>query len=215
MLARFDRVRHCRLYHFRVEAIRSGSRPALHDRSHRPPGTDGEGYYQDDLIRLGHRRLAIIDATGGTQPMAGFSGRYQLVYNGEVYNHVELRCELKQRGVDFLTHSDTEVVLQCLITEGLSALGKFDGMFALAWWDALERRLLLARDSMGIKPLLLLSPGSGFGFRFGTQGVAPASTGGTDPRSVVREQIFLLRLRACTAHLFRHSQTGTWHLVAV
>ena len=116
-------------------------------------GPDGEGYYRDAAVTLGHRRLAIIDLAGGVQPMADSSGRYHLVYNGEVYNYIELRQELESQGCRFSTHSDTEVLLQCLARHGPAALSKLDGMFAFALWDRQERRLLRARDRIGIKPL--------------------------------------------------------------
>jgi len=116
-------------------------------------GPDGEGYFRDSSVTLGHRRLAIIDLDGGVQPMSDCSGRYHLIYNGEVYNYVELRRELEGRGHRFVTRSDTEVVLQCLAADGVAALSKFDGMFAFALWDCQQRRLFLARDRIGIKPL--------------------------------------------------------------
>ena len=116
-------------------------------------GPDGEGYFRDSGVMLGHRRLAIIDVEGGVQPMTDSSGRYHLIYNGEVYNYVELRRELERRGHRFVTRSDTEVLLQYLAADGVAALSKFDGMFAFALWDSRERRLFLARDRIGIKPL--------------------------------------------------------------
>jgi len=123
-------------------------------------GPDGEGFYEDAGIALGHRRLAIIDAEGGRQPMTDGGERYQLLYNGEVYNYVELRKELEARGRSFKTRSDTEVVLECLALEGKAALGRFNGMFAIALWDRREARLLLARDRVGIKPLLYYRRGA-------------------------------------------------------
>ncbi len=118
-----------------------------------PRGPDGEGYYLDEGISLGHRRLSIIDLAGGAQPMGIEGGRFQIVYNGEVYNYVELRAELERRGRVFRTQSDTEVILQQFALDGVEALQKFNGMFALAIWDREERRLFLARDRMGVKPL--------------------------------------------------------------
>jgi asparagine synthase (glutamine-hydrolysing) len=116
-------------------------------------GPDGEGYYRDSHVSLGHRRLAIIDLDGGAQPMAIENGRYQIVYNGEVYNYVELRAELERRGRVFGTHSDTEVLLHQYALDGVDALQRFNGMFAFAIWDRDEQRLFLARDRMGVKPL--------------------------------------------------------------
>jgi asparagine synthase (glutamine-hydrolysing) len=123
-------------------------------------GPDGEGHYRDAAVTLGHRRLAIIDLAGGAQPMADESGRYQLAYNGEVYNYLELRRELEQQGCRFRTQSDSEVVLQCLAQHGIAALDKLDGMFAFALWDRQQRQLLLARDRVGIKPLFYFRHGA-------------------------------------------------------
>ncbi len=118
-----------------------------------PRGPDGEGYHVDGGIALGHRRLSIIDPKGGAQPMTIENGRYQIVYNGEVYNYVELRADLERRGCVFKTQSDTEVLLHQFALDGVDALQKFNGMFAFAIWDREARSLFLARDRMGIKPL--------------------------------------------------------------
>ncbi len=123
-------------------------------------GPDGEGHYRDTTVALGHRRLAIIDPTGGAQPLADVSGRYVLVYNGEVYNYVELREELELRGCHLRTRCDAEVVLQSFIRDGAGAWEKFDGMFALGLWDRQERQLHLVRDRFGIKPLYYFCRGA-------------------------------------------------------
>lgn len=117
-------------------------------------GPDGEGCYVDGPMALGHRRLAIIDLSeAGHQPMATEDGRYISVYNGEVYNFEEIRVELEAKGYRFHSRTDSEVVLKALVEWGKDALLRFNGMFALALWDRRERRLLLARDRYGIKPL--------------------------------------------------------------
>jgi len=117
-------------------------------------GPDGEGQYVDGALGLGHRRLAIIDLSpAGHQPMATEDGRYVLSYNGEVYNFQELRVELQALGHRFNSRTDSEVVLKALAQWGDKALLRFNGMFALALWDKSLRRLLLARDRYGIKPL--------------------------------------------------------------
>lgn len=118
-----------------------------------PRGPDGEGFYLDEHVALGHRRLSIIDLAGGSQPMAIQNGRYQTVYNGEIYNYIELRADLERRGCVFTTHSDTEVLLHQYALDGVDALRQFNGMFAMAIWDRDEQRLFLARDRMGVKPL--------------------------------------------------------------
>ncbi|MGH9349721.1 MAG: asparagine synthase (glutamine-hydrolyzing) [Vicinamibacterales bacterium] len=117
-------------------------------------GPDGEGTYASRGVLLVHRRLAIIDPSPrAAQPMASPDARYRLVYNGEVYNHRELRIGLEGRGEQFRTASDTEVLLRLLAREGPAGLARVRGMFALALWDERERTLLLARDRFGIKPL--------------------------------------------------------------
>jgi asparagine synthase (glutamine-hydrolysing) len=117
-------------------------------------GPDGDGFHIDGSVGLGHRRLSIIDLAGGAQPMATEDGAIWITYNGEVYNYRELRRELETLGFTFRTTSDTEVVLQAYEAWGLEFLSRLRGMFALAIWDRRRRRLLLARDRTGIKPLV-------------------------------------------------------------
>ena len=117
-------------------------------------GPDGEGHWIEENIGLGHRRLAIIDtSSAGDQPMISADHRFVLTYNGEVYNFQELRSELKSMGYHFKSQTDSEVVLSALVEWKEDALLKFNGMFALAFWDRKEKTLLLARDRYGIKPL--------------------------------------------------------------
>ncbi|MGD9511136.1 MAG: XrtA/PEP-CTERM system amidotransferase [Geminicoccaceae bacterium] len=116
-------------------------------------GPDGEGIHLEPGLGLGHRRLAVIDLAGGAQPMAGPEGRLRLVYNGEIYNYRELRTDLVARGHRFATRSDTEVLLAAYAQWGAGCVERLRGMFAFAIWDARERRLFLARDRLGEKPL--------------------------------------------------------------
>jgi asparagine synthase (glutamine-hydrolysing) len=118
-------------------------------------GPDDAGYWADGPCQLAFRRLAIIDLSPAAhQPM--ILGRYALLFNGEVYNFRELRADLEREGVAFRSSGDTEVVAQALIHWGRAALDRLNGMFALAFYDAEHRRLLLARDAVGIKPLYVL-----------------------------------------------------------
>jgi asparagine synthase (glutamine-hydrolysing) len=121
-------------------------------------GPDDEGIWSDEgRCTLVFRRLAIIDLSlNGHQPMAVCNGRFVLVFNGEVYNFKDLRKRLESLGVQFRSNSDTEVVLYALIEWGIAALDAFNGMFALGFYDKAEKRLLLARDHAGIKPLYYL-----------------------------------------------------------
>lgn len=124
-------------------------------------GPDGEGVVVHDRLGLAHRRLAVIDAEGGGQPMRSPDGRWLLVYNGEVYNYRELRDELADQGHKFVTSSDTEVVLAAWVEWGERAFDRFNGMFALAIADTETGEVVLARDQFGIKPLYLAADGSG------------------------------------------------------
>ena len=116
-------------------------------------GPDGEGYYEDNSISLGHRRLSIIDLEGGKQPIANEDGNLQLVCNGEIYNSPELRDELIGKGHRFRTHTDVEVILHLYEEYGQNCVRRLRGMFAFAIWDSAKKNLFLARDHMGQKPL--------------------------------------------------------------
>src|SRR5687768_10435356 len=119
-------------------------------------GPDDEGFYtsEEHHLVLGHRRLSLIDlSTCGHQPMAFENGRYQLSYNGELYNYKELKKELQAAGIHFTTASDSEVILAAFAYWGTNAFTRFNGMFAFAIWDAEESSLYLVRDPSGIKPL--------------------------------------------------------------
>ncbi len=119
--------------------------------SHRGP--DGAGYYEDRNVGLGHRRLAIIDLATGSQPMYSADRKVVLVFNGEIYNYLELRGELRNLGHDFVTTSDTEVIIAAYRQWGFDCQQKFNGMWAFAIWDDHQKQLFLSRDRMGEKPL--------------------------------------------------------------
>ncbi len=128
-------------------------------------GPDGEGYYLDGPIALGHRRLAVIDlSSSGHQPMSTGDERYTISYNGEVYNFQELRTELEGLGHGFKSRSDTEVILNSYAQWGPGCVDRLNGMFAFALWDKHLQELFLARDRYGIKPLYYTFAGDSFVF---------------------------------------------------
>ena len=116
-------------------------------------GPDDEGIYAQGPVGLGMRRLSIIDLSGGHQPIHNEDKKIWVVFNGEVYNFPELRTELKGRGHQFYTHTDTEVIVHLYEEMGANCVRKLRGMFALALYDERRESLLLARDRLGKKPL--------------------------------------------------------------
>ena len=128
-------------------------------------GPDGEGHYLDGPVGLGHRRLAIIDLSpAGHQPMANETGDIIITYNGEVYNFPHLRVELEALGHRFHSQTDTEAIIHAYEEWGERCVDHFDGMFAFAIWDQPRRRLFLARDRYGVKPLYWCARGGVFAF---------------------------------------------------
>lgn len=128
-------------------------------------GPDDGGVHVDGEAGLGHRRLSIIDLTAaGHQPMFAADGNVAVVFNGEIYNFAALRRELELQGARFRSRSDTEVALQAFVAWGLGAFARFNGMFAIALWDRRTRKLTLARDRFGIKPLYVSQDGQRISF---------------------------------------------------
>jgi asparagine synthase (glutamine-hydrolysing) len=131
-------------------------------------GPDADGFYFGEGIGLAHRRLSIVDVAAGQQPLSNEDGTVWVVFNGEIYNFAALRAELEGKGHSFRTHSDTEVIVHAYEEWGDASVTRFRGMFAFALWDAKARRLMLARDRVGIKPLYYAEPAEG-GLVFGSE----------------------------------------------
>jgi asparagine synthase (glutamine-hydrolysing) len=132
---------------------------ALHHR-----GPDDAGEYVDGPVALASRRLSIIDLAGGKQPITNEDGSIVIVYNGETYNYLELRTQLQAEGHTLATHTDTETIVHLYEKMGPDCLTRLNGMYAFALWDARKRRLMLARDRFGIKPLYYTYDGSRLAF---------------------------------------------------
>jgi asparagine synthase (glutamine-hydrolysing) len=148
-------------------------------------GPDAEGFYQDDYVGLAHRRLSIIDLLNGRQPMTNETGTLQLVFNGEIYNYQALTEELKRQGHTFATSSDTETILHLYEEHGLDFLRHLRGMFAIALWDSGKKRLVLARDRIGEKPLFYAANGGRLAFGSEIKAVLPwLESRSVNPRSI-------------------------------
>jgi asparagine synthase (glutamine-hydrolysing) len=119
-------------------------------------GPDDDGYYFDEYVNFGFRRLSIIDLEAGHQPLSYENERYWIIFNGEIYNYVELREELLAKGYEFATHSDTEVIIALYSAEKEKAVEKLRGMFAFVIWDKQEKTIFAARDPFGIKPFFYM-----------------------------------------------------------
>jgi asparagine synthase (glutamine-hydrolysing) len=144
-------------------------------------GPDDQGLFEDGAVRLGHRRLAIIDLSAdGHQPMTAVGGRYTIVFNGTIYNYPELRDQLIVKGYQFRSHSDTEVIVNAYAHWGQACVERLHGMFAFAIWDSQRERLFVARDRMGIKPLYYMRTADAFYFASNIQ--ALLATGDCDTR---------------------------------
>jgi asparagine synthase (glutamine-hydrolysing) len=138
-------------------------RRALNTMAHRGPDDEGIEHVGDAW--LGHKRLSILDLSPrGHQPMTEPSRRFWIVFNGEIYNFLEVRRELEQRGITFQSDCDTEIILRAYETWGDACLERLNGMFAFAIWDAQERTLFAARDRLGVKPFYYIETPNGLAF---------------------------------------------------
>ena len=124
-------------------------------------GPDEQGLFIDSNVGLGHRRLSIVDISGGHQPMTVENGRLFITYNGEIYNHADFRAELEAKGHLYNTHCDTEAILHLYEEYGRHVVDYLRGMFAFAIWDKEKRELFIARDRLGVKPLYYVHDGDG------------------------------------------------------
>lgn len=138
---------------------------------HRGPDGTGMWVSNNGQVGFGHVRLSIIDIETGAQPMHSADGRFTIIYNGEIYNYIELRAELGNES--FRTHSDTEVVLRAFQRWGADCVNRLRGMFAIAIWDETERKLFLARDRFGIKPLYWAKTSTGLYFASEVKALLP------------------------------------------
>jgi len=154
--------------------------------SHRGP--DSEGFHCEGSVGIAHRRLSIIDPSTGQQPIFNEDETVAVVFNGEIYNYTSLRNSLSTVGHNFTTDTDTEVLVHLYEEYGLSFVEKLEGMFAFAIWDAEKDRLVLARDRMGIKPLLLASDGNQTAFASELPALLKSSVdnGGIDETSIAQ-----------------------------
>ncbi len=124
-------------------------------------GPDETGFHVAGPVGLAHARLSIIDLANGQQPMSAADGAVTIVFNGEIFNHVELRAELEARGHRFRTRSDTEVLLRSYLDKGEDCVRDFNGQWSFAIWDARRGRLFASRDRLGIRPFFYAAPATG------------------------------------------------------
>lgn len=195
----------CGIYDLAGNKVDSGLLGLMTERI-RHRGPDGGGCFVSGEIGLGSRRLSIIDLEGGSQPQSNEDGGLQVVFNGEIYNFVELREELQQKGHRFKTRCDTEVIVHAYEEWGEDCTARFNGMFAFALWDGARRKLFLARDHLGIKPLYYALLGNRFIFASEIKSLLadPQCPREVDLSSL--SQLFTLRYVPSPATLFKGIQ---------
>ena len=182
----------CGIFGFVGHLPEDRSRRCIDTLAHRGP--DGSGLWTAEGITLGHRRLSILDLSeNGKQPMSDERGRYNITFNGEIYNFLEIRQELAARGFRFRSESDTEVILAAFAQWGEECQAKFNGMWALAIWDSEEKALFLSRDRFGKKPLFYAHIRQGFAFASEMKALIPLLDRVAPNEALVRDRgrIFL------------------------
>ena len=166
-------------------------------------GPDGAGLYSDSHCVLAHRRLSIVDPAGGHQPLSNEDGMVWVTYNGEIYNHADVRPTLEARGHRYHTKSDTETIVHSYEEWGDDCVHRFRGMFAFALWDAPARRLLLARDRLGVKPLYWARAGNRLIFASEIKSILASELIAAEPNESVIPEVLATRSTAGVDTLFR------------
>ncbi len=167
-------------------------------------GPDGEDFFFDERVALGHRRLSIIDIDGGTQPMSNEDGTVWTVFNGEIYNHRELRQELKSKGHRFRSQCDTEVIIHAFEEYGAACVERMNGMFAFAVYDQKTGELLLARDRLGKKPLFYARFGDSLHFASEMKALKHSPIWDGERNREVLEEYFALGYIMAPRTIYRH-----------
>jgi asparagine synthase (glutamine-hydrolysing) len=165
-------------------------------------GPDGSGLYADDCAALAHRRLSIVDLAGGHQPLSNEDGTVWITYNGEIYNHKDVRATLEAAGHRYQTRSDTETIVHAYEEWGDDCVHRFRGMFAFAIWDAPARRLLLVRDRLGVKPVYWTIAQDRLLFASEIKSILESGLVTARPNRAVLSEVLATRYTSGTATLF-------------
>jgi len=166
-------------------------------------GPDGAGIYSDARALLTHRRLSIVDLAGGHQPLSNEDGTVWVTYNGEIYNHADVRSVLESHGHRYRTKSDTETIVHAYEEWGDDCVHRFRGMFAFAIWDTRAQRLLLVRDRLGVKPLYWALAGDRLLFASEIKAIIESGLVAAQPNEAVLAEVLATRYTSGTDTLFR------------
>ena len=166
-------------------------------------GPDEAGLHCDAHAALAHRRLSIVDLSTGQQPLSNEDGSIWVVFNGEIYNHADIRRELEPHGPHYRTRSDTETIVHAYEQWGDACVDRFRGMFAFALWDAPKRRLLLVRDRLGIKPLYWTMAGDALLFASEIKALLASGMVDASPNHAVLPEVLSTRYTSGEETLFR------------